>query len=276
MIGGSDVSKKNKKVIQTAASAMMLGLAVATAAMASPVHRKSCEFPYPGVQVCWEATAGEGTSYAPFDELHVLPISRTVAGMEQILEGYTREVFKQLMPGNLAEYLVPEWVPVYNLEQAMVKSRESGWPAVMWISPRVLKNSSAAGPGVVDWDVYILARGQMVRNMRIRVSSDPAKHDDSAQKGLTMGTVMVASGAAGAGFLGAAAATAAVVSTANAKPPEAGQSLELMTELATRQLLFLAQYPIEELNYPGAPLPSNEVSATDRVHGWFKDAFAAK
>ncbi|MBF0107625.1 MAG: hypothetical protein HQL76_00410 [Magnetococcales bacterium] len=271
------MTRRNQLIFQVTASAIMLGM-IMTAAVASPLHRKGCEFPYPGVEVCWEATAGLGTSHAPFDELHMLPISRTIAGQEEILEDYTRDVFKQLMPGNLAEYLVPEWVPVYNLEQALVRSREGGWPAVLWISPRILKNSSAAGPGVVDWDVYIVSRGQLVRNLRIRVSSAPVARDDAAEKGITMGTIMVASGAASSGgFIGAAAATAAVVGTANAKPPETGKPLELMTELATRQLLFLAQFPIETLNFPGAPLPPKEdMPAMDRVHGWFRKAFAAK
>ncbi|MEO5330317.1 MAG: hypothetical protein H7829_18990 [Magnetococcus sp. THC-1_WYH] len=271
--------KTNRFTLYAQAMAVALGIMWGmTAAMASPVHRKGCEFPYPGVEVCWEATAGMGTSYAPFDELHMLPIARKIAGQEEILESYTRDVFEQMLPGNLAEYLIPEWVPVYNLEQALAQSRESGWPAVMWISPRVLKNSSAASPGVVDWDVYIMARGQLVRTLRIRVSSDPIKRDDAVGKGLTMGTVMVASGATAAGgFFGAAAATAAVVGTANAKPPESGKPLELMTELATRQLLFLAQYPIEALNLPVAALPPKDTMPTvDRVHLWFKEAFAAK
>ncbi|HIJ82951.1 MAG: hypothetical protein HW380_2534 [Magnetococcales bacterium] len=266
--------KRNRLIIQATVSALMLGMIMAAVAMASPVHRKGCEFPYPGVEVCWEATAGLGTSYAPFDELHMLPIARAIAGQEEILEKYTRDVFRQLLPGNLAEYLVPEWTPVYNLEQALKLSREGGWPAVVWISPRALKNSSTAGPGVVDWDVYFLARGQLVRNLRIRVSSKPLERDDMVEKGVTMGTLMASSGAVASGGLGG---MAVVMGTANAKPPEAGQPIELMTELATRQLLFLAQYPIEALNLPGQPLPPrDDEPAMDKVHGWFKKTFAAK
>lgn len=254
-------------------------LGMALSALADPVHRKGCEFPITGVEVCWEATASLGSSYAPYDELHVLPIARKIAGDEEILESYTRDVFKQLMPGNLAEYLVPEWVAAYNLEQAMAMSREGKWPSVMWISPRVLKNSSAAGPGVVDWDVYILAKGHLVRTMRIRVASAPKERNDAVEKGLTMGTVMAATGSflAGGGFIGAAAATAVEVSSANKKPPEAGRALELMTELATRQLMFLAQYPIEALNYPGAPMPPKDTTQPpERINNWLRDAFAAK
>ncbi|MBF0421714.1 MAG: hypothetical protein HQL73_01840 [Magnetococcales bacterium] len=264
--------------IRALIASILLGHAMVTNAWAEPVHRKGCEFPLSGVEVCWEATAGLGTSYAPFEELHVLPIARKIGGDEEILEGYTRDVFKQLLPGNLAEYLVPEWVPAYNLEQALAMSREGKWPSVMWISPRVLKNSSAATPGVVDWDVYILARGQLIRNLRIRVSSAPKQHDDAVDKGMTAGTLMAATGSALTGGLAAAIAfTTVEVGTANSKPPEAGKSLELMTELATRQLMFLAQYPIEALNYPAAPMPPKDTTQPpERINRWLREAFAAK
>ncbi|MBF0414435.1 MAG: hypothetical protein HQL79_01550 [Magnetococcales bacterium] len=267
---------KNRWIIPLTLATTLFGMVLS--ATANPVHRKGCEFPLSGVEVCWEATASLGSSYAPYDELHILPIARKIAGNEEILESYSRDVFKQLMPGNLAEYLVPEWVPAFTLEQAMAMSREEKRPSVMWISPRVLKNSSAAGPGVVDWDVYILSRGQLVRTMRIRVASAPKEHDDAVEKGLTMGTVMAATGSfLSGGFLGAVAATTVEVGTANRKPPEAGKALELMTELATRQLMFLAQYPIEALNYPGAPMPPKDTTQPpERINNWLRDAFAAK
>ncbi len=233
--------------------------------LGAPTHRKGCEFPLEGVQVCWEATSETGDSYAPFPKVHFLPIARDVAGREEVLADYTRKVYRQLLPSGFAHRLKMEWKPVYHLEQAVEQGwPNNDWPVVLWVAPRVLKNSSIASPGIVDWDIYLIdgseaQSGRLIRRMRVRVQSDPkVKKDDVETAAIMAGVISTsASGAIIEGIeeaLGAASLVGGAAALAQKSPPEAGVSLELMTELAVRQMLFLLQYPVEELD-PVVPKP---------------------
>lgn len=263
------------KIKTTILSGILAGLFFSTTLTATAaVHRKGCEFPLKGVEVCWEATAGIGTDHAPFDELHLLPISRMIGGNEEVLVDYTRSIYRQMLPGSLAERLVPEWTPVYNLEEAMMSGQDWGWPAHMWISPRVMRNSSAMSPGLVDWDVYFFAKDKLVRTLRIRVESKPNQSDNSKEIMAATGALLLSS--ANTTNLVASAAMLGAGSMAKANPPEAGFSLEIMTELATRQVMFLAQFPIEQLNRPGDPTPAREVPLAETINDWTSKVFAPK
>ncbi|MBF0447730.1 MAG: hypothetical protein HQL67_05970 [Magnetococcales bacterium] len=261
------------KIKSILASGLLAGLFFSSTLTAGiPVHKKGCEFPLDGVELCWEATAGMGTDHAPYEELHLLPISRVLAGEEQVLVDYTRQIYRQLLPGSLAERLIPEWKPVYHLEQAMMSGQEWGWPAYMWISPRAMRNSSEMSPGLVDWDVYFFGDNQLVRTLRIRVEANPNQGDNGLETMTATGVALVASARSSLSPLVTAATVAAAGSMKTANPPEAGISLELMTELATRKILYLAQFPISDL----APEPAQKKTLTDRFNNWSDTIFAPK
>ncbi|MBF0589829.1 MAG: hypothetical protein HQL53_11950 [Magnetococcales bacterium] len=241
-----------------------------TTLWAAPTHRKGCEFPLEGVQVCWEATGEAGDAYAPFPEIHFLPVSRDIAGREEVLASYTRQIYRQLLPSGLAHRLKMEWDPVYYLEQAVDRGWPTNdWPTILWVTPRVLKNSSIASPGVVDWDVYLIDgrkghSGRLIRRLRVRVQSDPkVRKDDVETAAIAAGLISVgASSAVMEGIeeaFGAVSIIGGAASLAQKAPPESGVSLELMTELAVRQMLFLLQYPVEELD-PVVPKPKGLIA----------------
>lgn len=214
-------------------------------------------------------------AYAPFPELHMLPISRMTNGEEEVLVDYSRAIYRQLLPGSLTERLVPEWRrPVFYLEEAQMSGREWGWPAHMWIAPRTLRNSSEMSSGLVDWDVYFFAQEKLIRTLRIRVESKPSQTDDSKEIMAVAGATVLSSTTINP--LAAVATVIGAGTMATAKPPEAGRSLDLMTELATRQVLFLAQFPINELNPPELPVPPRTVTLSERISGWTDQILAPK
>jgi hypothetical protein len=264
------------KIRSIIVSGLLAGLFFSSTLTAGlPVYRKGCEFPLEGVQVCWEARAGENTEHAPYPELHMLPITRLLGGDEEVLVDTTRQIYRQMVISGLAERLIPEWEPVFHLEEAMLSGQEWGWPAYMWIAPRAMRNSSEMSPGVVDWDVYFFAKNRLDRTLRIRVESKPIESNDRLEIIAATGAALLST--AGASLsLGTGAATVAAGTMASSGPQEAGSSLEIMTELATRQVLFLAQFPIEELNPPDAPLPKQEVSIVERLGELTNKIFAPK
>ncbi|MEO5348020.1 MAG: hypothetical protein H7834_16840 [Magnetococcus sp. YQC-9] len=217
------------------------------------VHRKACETPYQGVSVCWDALSEESVTElpVPYPKLHLLPIARQVAGQPEVLVDTSRAIFRQLLPGQLAEQLIPEWTPVYHLEGAIALSQSSGWPAVLWITPREMRNSSATSPGLLDWDAYLIAKGKLIRTVRIRVESKPDRKNDGVERAILSGSILTATGTMFHQPLTGLMALGGSYASGESKPPEAGQPLELLTELATRQLMFVFQQPMEYL--PGAP-----------------------
>ncbi|MBF0340685.1 MAG: hypothetical protein HQL95_06925 [Magnetococcales bacterium] len=224
------------------------------------LHRKACETPYQGVSVCWDAVAEDDAVELPlpYAKMHLLPIARQVAGQPEVWVDMSRTIFRQLLTGHLADQLVPEWTPVYHLEGALALSQSSGWPAVLWIAPRETRNSSATSAGLVDWDVYLISKGRLMRTVRVRVESRPNQKTDGLEKATVTGSILAATGALAGAPIGSMAAIAGSYAMGQSSPPEAGQPLELMTELATRQVLFLFQQTFEYL-----PAPRTENGVVD-------------
>ncbi|MBF0164917.1 MAG: hypothetical protein HQM01_10520 [Magnetococcales bacterium] len=241
------------------------------------IHRKACETPYQGISVCWDAVVEDEAAElpVPYPKLHLLPIARQVAGQPEVWVEMSRTVFRQLLPGQLAEQLIPEWTPVYHLEGALALSQRSGWPAVLWVAPRETRNSSASSAGLLDWDVYLIAKGRLLRTVRVRVESAPDRKSDGLERAAVAGAVLTAAGAVVSAPFGSAAAVAGVYAMGQSSPPEAGQPLELLTELAMRQLLFLFQQPLEYLPVAQTETGGNPWSR-ENVIGSVKRPFAAK
>lgn len=239
------------------------------------MHRKACETPFQGVTVCWDAIGDEGVDLTTMNELHFLPIARQVAGQPEVWVDMSRAIFRQLLSGQLAGQLMPEWTPAYHLEGALALSQNSGWPWVLWIAPRDMRNSSPTSNGLVDWDVYLLTKGRLLRTLRIRVESVPNRKSDGLERATVMGAALVATGAITQSPLGSVGAVAGAYTMGESAPPESGQPLDLMTELATRQILFLLQQPLENLPGPRSEVGGNPWSATN-VKDVLKHPFEAK
>ncbi|MBF0424885.1 MAG: hypothetical protein HQL66_03585 [Magnetococcales bacterium] len=219
---------------------------------ATAIHRKGCEDPYEGVRVCWEATGEAGSGVAPYPEVHLLALAQERAGEKEVLAEFSRKVFEQMLPGNFAEHLVLEWDSALYLDQVLQKVQGRGWPLVLWIAPRVIRNSSAASPGVVDWEVQLIdgKHGKLIRTMRVRVESHPKVYKRSKENGTAMATALLMAGKIISNPLQSGVAVATAMDVAPSAPPEAGQPLEVMMQLAARQVMFLSQYPVEELLPP--------------------------
>lgn len=260
---GGVIMNTKYRALLVAALMLMTGVA-----RAGTLYRQGCDFPLNGVQVCWEGSADEAAAISPFPEVHLLAVAQERAGRGEILDAYTRAIHQQLLAANFAGRLPVVWRPVVHLDDAITLVEREGWAQTLWIAPRVLRNSGEASPGVVDWDAYLLAgSGRVNRKMRFRVESAPhAAWDEAipaagaagAVVGLTTflslpGKLLLAGGAGGV--------------AANRTEPAAavaGQSLELMTELAVRQLLWFTQRPLEELPEPdGAQAADSSSSLVD-------------
>ncbi|MBF0272599.1 MAG: hypothetical protein HQL98_11120 [Magnetococcales bacterium] len=241
------------------------------------MHRKACETPYQGVSVCWDALAEDQAAElpVPYPKLHLLPIARQVAGQPEVWVDMSRTIFRQLLPGQLAEQLIPEWTPAYHLEGALALSQRSGWPAVLWISPRETRNSSATTSGLVDWDVYLISKGRLLRTVRLRVESQPDRKTDGLERATVAGSVLAATGALITNPLSSMGTVAGTYAMGQSSPPDAGQPLELLTELATRQLLFLFQQPMDYLATPQTETGGDPWSQ-ENVTAMAKRPFAAK
>lgn len=242
-------------------------------ALAAPLHRDGCETPLGAkTTLCWNAIGEAGDEYGPFPEVHLLPISWDLHGDVQILADYSRNVYRQLLPSGLTHNLIQEWTPVTHLEDAITNSRLQGWSMVLWISPRVLRVSSATSSGLVDWDVYAIRSGRLLRTLRIRVESKPIQANHGVKSGTAVATILAAASIFGTNPISSAAAVAGTIATAPGRPPEAGQSLELMTKLAARQIPSLFQFPMEELGTSAQLSPSTMQGVT----GWFKQVLSTE
>lgn len=230
------------------------------AALAAPIHSHGCDTaPEVGLTVCWDAIGGSGEGYAPFAEIYLLPVSQEVRGEVQILEDYTRRIYRQLLPVGMTDNLILQWTPVTHLDEAMTQARRNRWTMVLWIRPRVLRLSSAASPGLLDWDVYAIQSGRLLRTFRIRVESAPRRTDTSKETGVVVASLLAAAGAFSSSPLGATSAVVGSMATAPAHPPEAGHSLTLMTELATRQIPSLFQFSMESIQ-AYTPPPTGKIT----------------
>lgn len=262
-----------KSLIGSSPMAVFLaGILFVSNALATPLHRNGCETPLESdMQVCWNAIGEAGEIFGPFPEMHLLPISWDRQGDYQVLAEYSRSVYRQLLPSGLAENLLQEWTPVTHLEEAISQSRLRGWPLTLWISPKTLRLSSAASPGVVDWDVYAIQSGKLLRTLRIRVESHPKRGSHALKSGTFIATLLTASGAVAGNPIGSIATVAGAVATAPGHPPKAGRSLERMTELAVQQIPALFQFPMEGI--PSHPPTSQSVR---KITGWFDGLFSSR
>ncbi len=258
---------------------ILVGFLLTSTALAQPLHRKGCSFPMERVEVCWEATGPQGGEYGPFPEVHMLPVAQERDGQAEVLRDYTRTIFRQLLPGNLAGELITEWAASLDLTETMQLAAYNGWPATLWIHPRRLRNSSSNGSGLVDLDIYIFKYKKLLRTLRIRVESKPDLGGDGFERGVAMGAFLAGSGAVG-NIPGLASVGAVAGSAAMGSPgaPKAGYSLEMMTELAMRKLLYITQFSLEEL--PGIRLADNRPFSPERVKNsvssWWTRAFTPK
>jgi hypothetical protein len=228
-------------------------------ASAAVGYRQGCEFPMQNVEVCWELTGDEERQLTlPLPDLHLLPVSRSfLPGQPEILVDYTRWIHRQLLPSNMAARLHQEWTPVEALDQAIAMVRRAGWPAALWVSPRVLRDASPTSPGIVDLDVYLLERGdvQPLRTMRLRVTSQPEVRRATSEHATLMSGALLGTGVAQAvdNPLFAVGAVAGAMAMAPKSPPEPGRPLPMLTELAVRQVIHLSQFPFKEIPLPQPP-----------------------
>ncbi|MBF0189313.1 MAG: hypothetical protein HQL50_15420, partial [Magnetococcales bacterium] len=221
---------------------------------AENVYRKGCEHPLKGVSVCWEASADPVADVSPFPEVHLLPLASMNNGQESVLVDTTRAIYRQLAPSNLAQRIVMEWEPAFSLEDAISAGwPRNDWPLILWISPRQFRTGSATSKGVVDWDVYLIKgdksnSGRLLKTMRVRVESKPEwERINKDYAGLVAGTLSGMARVATVSNQSAAGLMVGGAMMSPYEPPQSGRSLDLMTELAVRQVIFLAQYPVEEL-----------------------------
>ncbi|GAB0058760.1 hypothetical protein SIID45300_03117 [Candidatus Magnetaquicoccaceae bacterium FCR-1] len=254
-----------------------LGLMSAPVVGETAIHRKACETPSQGVSVCWDALSEENVTElpVPYPKLHLLPIARQVAGQPEVLVDFSRTIFRQLLPGQLAEQLIPEWSPVYHLEGALAMSQSSGWPALLWISPREMRSSSPSSPGLFDMDAYLISKGKLLRTVRIRVESQPNRKHDGVERAAVAGTLLAATGSLVSEPLGSLVGIGTAYGMGQSQPPEAGQPLELLSEFAMRQLMFVFQQPMEYL--PSAPTETGgDPWSRENVSNLIKRPFAGK
>ncbi len=255
-------------------SSLLAGLLFVSTAWATPLHRHGCENPLTEseLQVCWDVVGDPGEVFSPFPEMFFMPIAMDQGGEPQLLADYTRSVFRQLLPSGMADNLYQEWAPVTNLEDMLLQARLRRLTYVLWIAPRVLRASSASSPGIVDWDIYVIRSAKLLRTLRIRVESHPKRNDKSVESGTAVATLLTATGAVLTNPFASAAAVTGAVATARSGPPEAGRSLELMTELAVRQLTVLFQFPVENLQSEMLTKPK----PVKKIQGWVDKVFAHK
>ncbi|MEO5363153.1 MAG: hypothetical protein H7838_05965 [Magnetococcus sp. DMHC-8] len=254
-----------------ATALLWTGLWLAGNAWAGSLHHNDCENPVEDVQVCWDAIGDAGEEFAPFPDVHLLPIAWQRQGTPQLLTDYSRAVFRQLLPSGFADNLTQEWHAAANLEEAMSLARLHQWALTLWISPRVLRESSSVSPGLVDWDIYLIKHNKLLRTLRVRVESRPTRAGKGVETGTTVGALLLATGAVTAAPIGSAATVAGTVAMSPSHPPEAGRSLELMTEFAVRQVLTSFKYPMEQLRSGSTPTP-----AAQKASGWVNQLFSPK
>ena len=247
------------------------GLCLSDNALATSIHHNGCDNPLADVQVCWDAIGDAGEEFAPFSEVHLLPIAWDRQGDQQLLADYSRSVFRQFLPSGFADNLIQEWAVATRLEEAFAVARLHQWPMTMWISPRILRESSPTATGIVDWDVYLIKHGKLLRTLRVRVESRATRTSKGVETGAAVGTLLMATGAALAAPFSSAATVAGSVAMSDAHPPESGRPMELMTEFAVRQILTSFKEPMERLE-SGQPPPPMMQKAT----GWVDQVFSPK
>ncbi|MEO5339777.1 MAG: hypothetical protein H7837_04550 [Magnetococcus sp. MYC-9] len=247
------------------------GLLLAGNLWATSMHHHGCENPEESVQVCWDAIGDAGEEFAPFADVHLLPIAWDRRGEPQLLADYSRAVYRQFLPSGFADTLTQEWTPVTRLEEAIATARLHQWAMTLWISPRILRESSASSAGIIDWDIYLIKHSKLLRTMRVRVESRPTRASKGVETAAGVGTLLLASGAVLSNPFSSAGAVAGSVAMAPAHPPEAGRPLELMTEFAVRQILTAFKLPMERLESSVPPSPT-----ASRASQWTQQIFTPK
>ncbi|MEO5366895.1 MAG: hypothetical protein H7831_11205 [Magnetococcus sp. WYHC-3] len=243
------------------------GLLWSGAAHGAKLYRSGCEHPYPDVSVCWEAT-GENSAPAGLQEMVMLPLIWEQGGEPQVLSDMSRKIYRQLRPGELADSLRLEWSVARHIDEVEDQMAQARWPAVLWIQPRQMRESGPATPGVMDWNVHLLSQadGGEVRTLRVRVESWPHRKTEAEGDALAAGALGTV--ASGGGILTPLVAGTVATAMAQERPPQAGYSLELMGELATRQVAFLMQHALDEFQPPGVTPPPGRL---DRFKAAWKE-----
>ncbi|MBF0401996.1 MAG: hypothetical protein HQL90_14685 [Magnetococcales bacterium] len=247
------------------------GLWLPGPAAATALHHSGCDNPTADTQVCWDALGEAGEEYAPFPEVHLLPIAWNRQGDAQLLADYSRTVFRQLLPSGLSDNLVQEWFTATHLEEALSVARLHQWALTLWISPRMLRESSANSPGIVDWDIYLIKHNKLLRTLRVRVESKPTRTSTSPTTVAGVGALLAASGSLTAHPIASAGTLIGTAAMSSSHPPEAGRPLELMTEFAVRQILTSFKTPMEEMESSAPADPTNE-----QASGWINQLFTPK
>ncbi|MBF0097451.1 MAG: hypothetical protein HQM04_08055 [Magnetococcales bacterium] len=247
---------------------LWLGLSLTGNGMAAGIHHHGCENPVADVQVCWDAQGDSGEEYAPFSDVHLLPIAQFRQGETQLLPEYSRSIFRQLLPSGLADNLTQEWQPATSLEEAIAVARLHQWGLTLWISPRQLRESSPNASGIVDLDVYLIKHGKPLRTLRVRAESQPNVPGKGVEVGTSVGALLVATGAAFTNPIASASTVVGSVAMAPHHPPESGRPMELLSEYAIRQMLTTFKYPMEQLQTTPEAAKSKQM-ATEWVDQFF-------
>ncbi|MBF0183741.1 MAG: hypothetical protein HQM06_05030 [Magnetococcales bacterium] len=267
-IANSINSGSRKRMI---ALLLWAGLSLTGNGMAAGVHHHGCENPVTDVQVCWDVQGDAGEEYAPFSDVHLLPIALNRQGETQLLPEYSRSIFRQLLPSGLADNLTQEWHPATSLEEAISVTRLHQWGLTLWISPRQLRESSPNASGIVDLDIYLIKHGKPLRVIRVRAESQPNRPSKGVETGTSVGALLLATGAAITNPIASASTVVGTVAMTTPHPPESGRPMELLSEYAIRQMMTTFKYPMEQLH------SSTEPSASRRMaNEWVDQFFAPK
>lgn len=265
------IKRASKTTLFAVMALLWAGLSPSGNAWATALHFNGCENPVEDTQVCWDALGDAGEEFAPFSEVHLLPIAWNRQGDAQLLADYSRTVFRQILPSGLADNLIQEWDTATHLEEAISLARLRQWGLTLWISPRMLRESSANSPGVVDWDVYLIKHSKLLRTLRVRVESRPTRTSTSPTTVAGVGALLAATGSVTAHPIASASTLIGTAVMSPSHPPEAGRPLELMTEFAVRQLLTSFKTPMEEMRSSEDPASSDQ-----KASGWVNQLFSPK
>lgn len=225
-------------------------------------YRQGCHDPISRTRLCWEVSTLTEDATAPLKELHILPISQERYPDREVLPDVTRAIYRQLRSANIAERMQIQWQAAVNLDEALNYSFRNGWRATLYIQPRTMRTSADATSGLVDFDAYLIdgQQAKVVRTMRVRLESPPRIPNPGLKNaaGTWAATQALEMVFEPIHYVTRAALIGGAAVGAQDKPPVPGKSLELMTELAVRHIIFMMANPVEEIQ------PDRDTEAWDK------------